>query len=131
MENNQETQENSPVPRRKPGRPSKYNEERIKILLECLEEAMPIEIACRYAKITPPTFHNWMNSQENFFMQVEYARSRAERLLIKETREQNGSWKILKNIDPQNFKDDPVVVFNFEAKETIKLANGKVIEDER
>lgn len=113
-----------------PGRPTKFTDERVKILLECLEDNMPLNKACDYAKIARQTIYNWMKEDENFSTQVSYAKSAGERRLVRKV-EDKDPWKILKNTDPENFKDEPAQVFNFNGKETITLPDGTKIEDKR
>lgn len=88
----------------KPGRKTKKTDKRVEILLGCLEDNMSIEKACDYAMIHKQTYYNWFNTDEDFSTRVLYAISlgirRVTRLVEKED-----PWKILKNKDPENFKE--------------------------
>lgn len=90
---------------------SKKTDERIKILLSCLEDNMSIKKACGYAKITEQTYQNWVKSDPKFLMEVEFAKSAGVRRLCKLS-ELKDPWKMLKSKDPEEFKEDPNLQIN-------------------
>ena len=91
-------------PESRPGRPSKKTEPKVRILLDAIERAIPLNLACDHARIGRTTFYDWMKVDDDFRTQVAYARSKAVGELVREVRKRD-PWKILKNIAPEEFKD--------------------------
>lgn len=91
----------------KPGRPTRKTPEIVDILLKCLSWGLHIQTACAYAKIDRKTFYNWLESDDDFSTQVEFAQSQAIISLAQEVRSHDpqGPWKLLKNVAPDRYKD--------------------------
>jgi len=87
------------------GRPTKLNEEVIKILEGCFEDGLTVEIACDYAKITHQTYYNWCEQVPGFLQRMNFAKSFCARQLIKEERKKNGPSKILRAMYPKSFNE--------------------------
>lgn len=85
--------------------PSKKVPDVIGIILQCLEDGMPVKRACQYAQIHPDTFYGWCEKDSSFRLKADFAKSAAIRRLIKK-QEDKDPWKILKNIDSEHFKDE-------------------------
>jgi hypothetical protein len=60
---------------RKPGRPTKRNEDVARILCQCIERGLPHVHACAVAGVSPAFFHNWRQEDPDFNEQVELALS--------------------------------------------------------
>jgi hypothetical protein len=91
---------------------------------------MTKEKACDFAKISKTTFYEWLRENEDFRTEMAFAEAIGIRRVTRKV-EDKDPWKILKNKDPENFKDEPPIVFKFEKKEVIELPTGKQIEDKQ
>ena len=54
----------------------KITEAQIDVFLEAIENDYTIKEACAAAKFTTQTYYNYMNSDEDFKMRVEWARTK-------------------------------------------------------
>lgn len=104
--------------------PSKKSSERVEILLECLANHMPVKRACEFAQIDKQTFYNWYKEDTAFRLKADYAKSKSIRELIARTAEKD-PWKILKNLDSENFKDE---VHNIEENPLDKLSESELFD---
>lgn len=88
------------------GRPSKFSDERARIIIEALKNKRSLKIASRFAKVDDDTVRNWMDKNPEFSLEVEYAQAVAKGALIDTIAEDGaGAWKLLKNMD-HDFKDE-------------------------
>lgn len=83
----------------------KQSDERVKILLQCMQEGMPVKRACEFAQIEKQTFYNWCRDDPDFRLKMDYAKSFAIRNLVKAVAKKD-PWKILKNVDSEHFKEN-------------------------
>lgn len=65
---------NSVVPAKKNGRPSKYNEELVKKLLDVFKLGGSIEEACSYAGISRVTYYDWVDKRPALLTEIEQAK---------------------------------------------------------
>jgi hypothetical protein len=87
---------------------------------------MPVGLAAKFAKVTDETVRNWMRDKPDFLAQVEYARAVAAGSLIKKvTEDSNGAWKVLKNLQPNYFRDEVEVHETHETIITIEGTDGR------
>ena len=91
------------------GRPSKNTDERRSIILEAIQNKMPLYLAANYAKLDRTTLHRWIRQDVEFATQIEWAKAKAAGVLIdKVASDSNGAWKLLKNLQPDYFKDEQI-----------------------
>lgn len=80
-------------------------EQKKKELYQALEEAMPLTYACDIIGIPRRTVYDYMSKDNVFRTQIELAKAKAIRGLVKLTAKQNGAWKLLKNLGKEEFKE--------------------------
>lgn len=92
----------------KPGRPTLKSDGIIQVLIDALEEGMPLDRACDLAGIDRNTAYNWMQSDRVFSARVRLARAKVVQELVRDVRKKDatGHWKILRSLDPKNFGDE-------------------------
>lgn len=97
------------------GPPTKFSEERLKIILDAIQRAVPIKRACELAMITDQTLRNWTKEDDLILLKVREAKAKAVERLVGKV-EDKDPWKILKNADREHFKDhvEETVVERFE-----------------
>ena len=105
------------------GRPSLKSDSRVQILLDALARPMPMNIACDFAGVDRRTPMNWAKKDKGFLLQMAYARAKGIGLAIDKTMLKD-PWKILKNIDPDDFKDEVQIQQKSESILTITAPDG-------
>jgi hypothetical protein len=66
---------NKTVTKTAKGRPTKYNPEKIALLVAAFANSFTVEQACHYAEISKVTFYDWIEKHDGFSEQMERAKS--------------------------------------------------------
>lgn len=96
-----ETKKSNP---KSPGRPTKKSDERMAIILDGLENYLPFDIACDYAKVHERTAARWMAEDEDFALAVSYAKSKAQRGVVSDLVKKDPKYWLQKR-DAKNWAD--------------------------
>lgn len=104
---------------KKPGRKGKKTPEIVAVILEALHHALPVQSACDYAGIHKDQFYRWKKRDHFFAAAVRFARAEAEKKLVAAVSAKD-PWKILKNHNPEAWKDD--VTLQVKALQTMELS---------
>lgn len=106
---------------RRPGRPTKLDDERVETLLEWLTQGCTVRASCAAAKITRETYYDWLKTKPEFSDTVEAAMAQAERkwILLAEREKPGGAVKLLE----RRFRQDwgPELTLNSNQKVTYEL----------
>lgn len=102
------------------GRPTKINDELIKILESCFSDGLHIKTACGIARITEQTFHNWCAKFPTFLAKMTYARAVAILQLNREVKKTDPKF-VMKNLEPHLYRDRIETEISGRDGEPIKL----------
>jgi len=86
-------------------RTSIINDQKKAALLAAIKEGMPVSYACDLIGIPRQTIYDWIKRHESFRYEINIAKAVAIKGLIGEVKEQKGSWKLLKNLGKEEFKE--------------------------
>lgn len=90
------------------GRPTKDNPDKRLVILQAIQNKMPLYLAADLALIHRSTLSRWLAEDAGFAAQVAEAKAIAAGDLINRViSDSNGAWKVLKNLQPSHFKDEP------------------------
>ncbi len=89
------------------GRPTKKNPEKMAEIIRHVRDGIPIEHVAALCNIGEQTIRDWRRDDEDFRARIDCAKSRSIADLMKRVRnESGGAWKLLKNLDKKNFREN-------------------------
>lgn len=91
---------------KKKGRPSLKTPETVELILKKVSEGLPLVHAFNLAGIGESTGYEWIEKDPIFRRQIASSKSEAvQKLMRMVVTDKGGAWKLLKNVDPENFKE--------------------------
>ena len=74
-------------------------------LCDALKECMPLTYACDLVGLPRQTVYDWIKRDDKVRAKIEVAKAAAIKRLVTGTEKQGGSWKLLKNLGRDEFKE--------------------------
>lgn len=110
------------------GRPSVMTDERKEAILEALRGGLPQRYSAHLVGIHHETLRQYLEKDSDFLARVNVAKAIGISLFKGLTAEQNGAWKILKNIGKEEFKEN--IEIHYDESKPITLAGDDGEDDE-
>lgn len=109
------------------GRPTKDNPDKRALILDAIAtKKMPRYLAAKFARIHRDTLSSWLDKDPEFLAEIEQAEAQAAHGLLQVvTQDSNGAWKVLKNIQPEYFKDEVQVQQTNQFMISLQHPNGQ------
>jgi hypothetical protein len=109
------------------GRPSVMTDDRKEAILEALRDGMPQRYAAHLVGIHHETLRLYLERDLGFLAKCNVAKAIGIGGLVQLTKEQNGAWKLLKNIGKEEFKEHIDISYDESKPITIHGTDGEEI----
>lgn len=109
----------------KMGRPTVFTPAKKALMLQAIEDGLTRNYAAQLVGIHPETLRLHLQKDSSFLDEIRVSEASAIYGLIPLVKEQNGAWKLLKNLGKESYRDIIDIGFDESKPLTIKGQDGE------